>query len=138
MGYRSRITNFKAEPLPVKPGVSEEKVLSALNAVDPEYGDQIRFFFDLDSDIEEDGEFYMEPSGEGGKGYDLIEALEALVAILRTLAHGPQETRGFRFRFEIIGEEGDHRLVQSDGVELTVTPGVVTYPGAPDWPVETP
>lgn len=133
MGNRSRIINFEAEPLPVKSGVSEENVLAALTAVDEGYADQIRFFFDIDSEMEDENQFYMEPSGEGGKGYDLIEALEALVAILHTLASEPERYPGFRFRFEIVGEEGYSELVQSDGEKVTVTPGLVTYPGAPAW-----
>jgi len=133
MGYRSRIINFKAEPLPVKAGVSERNVLAALKAVDEDYAGQISLFFDMDFDIEEENEFYMEPSGESGTGYDLVEALEALVAVLRTLASEPEQVPGFRFRFEILGEDGDYELVQSDGEKVTVTSGVVSYPGAPAW-----
>lgn len=128
MGLRSSILTFESESLRLVPGVTETALFSAIDQIGPDFSEELRYFFDLEI---EDDELSITTTGESGKGYDLVEALEGLVALLRTLS--ADEDLGFRFRFEILGETGDWRLIQSDGRRLWVIPGVVSYPGAPSW-----
>lgn len=133
MGYSSRITNFEQRELKLEPGTTEQRVLSALQLIDEDYAELLRYIFDIEVD-EETNEFYIEPNGEGGKLYDLETALEALMDVLQAFApEGGFENRGLQLRFEVIGEDGDHRLFQSDGKTVQVFEGKITYPDAPAW-----
>jgi len=133
MGYSSRITSFQQRELRLKEGTTEKQVLAALNKMDEDHGEFLGYIFDIELD-EETGEFFITPNGEGGKLYDLDSALQGLLNMLQSFAPaGGFKGGGLQLRFEVIGEDGDHRLFQSDGKTVQVFEGEITYPDAPAW-----
>lgn len=128
MGYYSNVVNFQQEPFTVDPSVTPERLKRALDDCGSDWGEYLEYWFDLE--IDETGELTLEPTGESGKAYELDELMDALVDILITLEAGPGEKQGFRFSYELWGEEpGDAVLYKSDGVQLYRIAGKIEFLG---------
>lgn len=130
MGYRSTITKFDQFEFKLEPGVTSDEITRRLTALDPEYAEELLFWFDLE--IHEDSSLELVPVGEEGKAYNLEPLLQALISVLKDL-QSPEDSSGLlglRFRFELWGEEpGDATLYSSDGKQLLASSGVMSFPG---------
>lgn len=128
MGYSSSVVNFEQEPFTVIPGITPEKIRRALDDCGSDWGEYLDYWFILK--IDEHGELTLEDTGEGGKAYELDEVMDALVDILIPLEANPGSQSGFRFSYELWGEEpGDAVLYRSDGVKLYRIDGKIEFTG---------
>lgn len=128
MGYSSTVVNFEQEPFTVVPGTTPESIKRALDGCGADFGEYLDYWFTLE--IDEDGELTLEDTGESGKAYELDEVMDALIDILIPLEANPGSRRGFRFSYELWGEEpGDAVLYRSDGVQLFRIVGRIEFTG---------
>lgn len=128
MGYYSKVVNFQQESFGVIPGTTPEQIRQALDGCGSDWSDYLDYWFTLE--IDGDGDLTLEPTGESGKAYELGELMDSLVDILIAFESGEGQKRGFRFSYELWGEEpGDAVLYKSDGAKLFRIDGKIEFLG---------
>ena len=128
MGYISTIRNFKHDRFTVAVGVTEEKIKKLLaNARDLE---EFEHWFDLEVDPDS-GELEMTSTDESGKAYSLGSIMVTVVKVLSKLEAKSDLSAGFKFSFEVWGEDGDAVLYSSDGKNVSFIVGKMEFKDEP-------